>query len=134
MAWLKAQPNKSVNRFHLILATIFLGSLALFTGCDVHTSKPHALHARDRVEIKQLLLALEAYKEKNGALPSTLEELQKNDPALRDINTKDFSYSSDGLAVADGTRWLVAIPDPKDNTQWIVGRLPIEVAVQKPKQ
>ena len=133
-AVMKAQANKARHRFHCILTTtIFVSLLILFTGCDVHISKAPALHAKDRVEIKQLLLALEAYRDRNGVLPSTLEELWKKDPALQDINIKDFSYSSNGLAVADGTRWLIAISDPKDKAEVIVGRLPVEVTVQKAK-
>jgi hypothetical protein len=123
-----------MNRIHCLFTTSIIVFLLIFsTGCDVHISKVPALRAKDRVEIKQLLLALEAYRDRNGVLPSTLEELWKKDPALQDINIKDFSYSSNGLAVADGTRWLIAIPDPKDKAEVIVGRLPVEVTVQKAK-
>ena len=123
-----------MNRIHCLFTTSIIVFLLIFsTGSDVHISKVPALRAKDRVEIKQLLLALEAYRDSNGVLPSTLEELWKKDPALQDINIKDFSYSSNGLAVADGTRWLIAIPDPKDKAEVIVGRLPVEVTVQKAK-
>lgn len=124
-----------MNRFSFIFTmSIFASVLILLTGCDIHTSKPQALHAKRNSEMRRLLVALEMFRDKSGGLPASLDALQKNDIAVQDINIQSYEYRSEGVTVADGTRWLLTTPDPKDSAKLIVGRLPVEVAVKEPKQ
>jgi hypothetical protein len=125
-----------MNRRHFISVTkSFVVSLVIFSGCDdVQTDRKQGLFAKHHAEMRRLLVALELFRSKNGALPPSLEELQKSDADVRDISVRAYKYSPDGILVDDGTRWLITLPDPKDNTKLMVGRLPVDVAVRKPKQ
>lgn len=49
---------------------------------------------------------------------------------IRDINVALFDYHPKGLAVADGTAWLLAVPDPLIEGDIIVGKLPGEIATK----
>jgi len=107
--------------------------LLLFFGCDVETNSARALHAKHNAAIRRLLVSLEIYKSQNGTLPTTLEELSKDDPQIHDITISDYTYRSKGIPVADGSLWLVTVKDPLETNQLIVGRLPVEVATKKPR-
>jgi hypothetical protein len=127
--------DKLMNRLQFFLITAaFVASLVFITGCGGETNQQRALSAKHNAEMRRLLVALEMFRAKSGQLPPTLEELQKSDSDVRDINIEGYKYSSEGILVADGTQWLLTLPDPKDNTQLLVGRLPVEVAVRRPKQ
>src|SRR5688572_17871950 len=112
----------------IVLACVVMVVLALqITGCDVHTDRQHALYAKALTETRVLLVNLEAYKEKNGHLPTSLGELANSEPALAQIDLTAFTYGPNGIPVADGGSWLLWTPDPKHDGRVIVGRLPIEV-------
>ncbi|HXI73728.1 MAG TPA: hypothetical protein VNN22_25580 [Verrucomicrobiae bacterium] len=123
-----------MNRLQFIrIIAAFVSSLVFTTGCGGETNQQRALSAKHNAEMRRLLVALEMFQTKSGHLPPSLEELQKSDSDVRDINIEGYKYSSEGNLVADGTRWLLTLPDPKDNSQLMVGRLPVEVVVRKPK-
>jgi len=128
----RTAPLRPMSRLNSIVITTLFSGLLLFTGCDIETNKQRALHAQRNTEMRRLLVALEMFRDKSGKLPSSLDELQKNDPAVRDISFQAYTYSAEGTLVADGTRWLITLADPKDATQLMVGRLPVEVTVRKP--
>jgi hypothetical protein len=134
MVSLAAQQNRFMNRLQFILiTTAFVTSLVFITSCDVETNQQRALFAKNNAEMRRLLVALEMFQTKTGHLPPSLEDLQKSDNTVRDITIEGYKYSPEGILVADGTRWLLTLPDPKDSTHLLVGRLPVEVTVRKPK-
>ncbi len=110
-----------------LLLSVLTSALIAVTGCDVDTAGPHAYYAKARTDTQVLLVSMEAYKEKNGHLPASLSELADSDPALARINLAEYTYGSNGIAVADGSSWLLSTPDPMHHARVIVGRLPIEV-------
>lgn len=118
---------KSLPPFTSLLALVTVGLALQLTGCDVHTDRQHALYAKALTETRVLLVNLEAYKEKNGHLPTSLSELAESEPALTRINLAAYTYGSNGIPVADGGSWLLSTPDPKHHGRVIVGRLPSEV-------
>lgn len=107
-------------------------ALMLFFGCGVETNRARALEAKYNSSARRLLVSLQFYKNAHGVLPATLEELRENDKEIRDINIAYFNYKTNGITVADGSRWLLAVPNPCHTNQVIVGRLPLEVATKKP--
>ena len=105
-----------------------MGSLASqITGCDLHTDKQQALHGKALTQTRILLVNMQAYKEKNGHLPTSLSELADSEPALARMNLAAYTYRTGGIPVADGSLWLLLTPDSKHYGRVIVGRLPIEV-------
>ena len=119
---------KSLAPVTVLALAIAMVVLALqLTGCDVHTDKQQALYVKARTETRVLLVNMEAYKEKNGHLPTSLSELAIREPALTGMNLAAYTYRSSGIPFADGSLWLLLTPDPKHDGQLIVGRLPIEV-------
>jgi hypothetical protein len=116
----------------LRMAGSALAFLVLF-GCHVETNRERALYAKHNAAIRRLLVALDLHKNQKGALPSSLEELSKSDAEIRDIAIAEYVYSPEGIIVADGSRWLVAVSDPVHRNQLIVGTLPVKVAVKTPR-
>lgn len=131
---MEAQRNKLMSRLRFILMTTIFAASLLFSGCGVETNKRRALHAKHNAEMRRLLVALEIFRDNSGKLPTSLGELQKSDDTIRNIGIQAYGYSAEGIVVADGTRWLLTLPDPENSTQMLVGRLPVEIAVRKPKQ
>jgi hypothetical protein len=121
------------RRDFILIGRVSIVSILLFLGCGSENNKQRGLFAKHHAEIRRLLVALEMFQTKNGVLPSTMEELQRNDPEVQDINLQPYKYSVTGIITEDGTSWLISIPSPKDRTQLLVGRLPAEVAVRRPK-
>lgn len=109
-------------------------ALLLFFGCGVETNQARALAAKHNSSIRRLLVSLEFYKNNNGAFPATLDELRKNDTNIRDIDISSYNYKTNGITVADGTRWLLVVSNPLHTNQVIVGRLPFEVANRTPQE
>lgn len=105
----------------------------LVFGCGVETNQARALQAKHNAAIRRLLVSIEIYKSQNGTLPTTLEELRKGDAQIGDIAISDYTYRTNGIAAADGSIWLLAVPNPLQTNAIIVGRLPVEVATRLPK-
>jgi hypothetical protein len=113
---------------------IWLLVVYLLWGCGVETNRDRALHAKRSAEVRRLLVAMELYAGRNGGLPTTLEALCKSDIQVRDIGIARYIYSPNGIVVADGSRWLVAVSDPLHTNQIIVGKLPVDIAVRTPRE
>jgi len=109
-------------------------ALLLAFGCGIETNKNRALRAKHNVAIKRLLFSIETYKSQNSTLPTSLEELRRGDVQIGDIAISDYTYRTNGIVTADGSLWLLAVPNPLQTNQFIVGRLPFEVATRLPKQ
>jgi hypothetical protein len=101
--------------------------IAHIAGCDMHSDKRQANYVKALTESRVLLTALQIYREKNGQLPASLNELAASDPQVAQVDLSVYAYSSNGIAVADGSLWLISTPDPKLAGQLIVGRLPVKV-------
>src|SRR5438067_1502549 len=101
MASLEPQQNKHMSRFQFVLITAAcVGSLAFITGCGFETKQQRALFAKHNAEMRRLLVALEMFRTKSGDLPTNLEELQKGDSAVRDIDIEGYKYTPGEIPVA----------------------------------
>ncbi len=119
--------RQSMNRNRFILAMMLLTGLSLLiAGCGgVNFDKKRSQLLLKTAAMKQVLMSLGEYYEKNSSLPATLEELQKFDSGrrLQKINVSIFTYHAAGdIAVDDGSLWHLAVVNPKDQSEWIVGR------------
>lgn len=123
---------KLVPMFLGIAGSVF--ALALLVGCGVETNQARALQAKHNAAIRRLLVSLEIYKGQKGTLPKSLEELRKDDVQIRDIAISEYTYNPNGIVAADDSIWLLAIPNPLQTNQLIVGRLPVEVATRLPRE
>ena len=97
------------------------------------SNQQRALHAKHNTAMRRLLVSLELYKEQNGVLAPTLEELRKSDTRIQDIAVSEYTYAMDGIVAGDGSRWLLAVSDPLGANKIIVGRLPVEITVKAKK-
>ena len=113
--------------------TAWVFALLLVSGCGVETNQTRALRAKHNAAVRRLLVSIEIYKDQKGNLPTTLEELRKNDSQIGDIVINDYIYSTNGIVAGDGSIWLLATRNPLQTKQLIVGRLPVEVTTKSPK-
>jgi hypothetical protein len=106
---------------------VVVGLALQITGCGVQPDKQQALYTKLLNEAEAVVTNMEAFKLRNGRLPTSLGELAASEPALTHINLAAYTYNSNGIPAADGSLWLLSRPDPTRAGRVIVGRLPIEV-------
>lgn len=123
MLWFDPVMRPGIKSLHIA----FYVCLLVLVGCDVHTNTQKALSALRWNDLRHLLLSMDMYRSNYGALPPDLSTLYRSDADLTNIPNVGWRYSAAGIVIADGSRWLIATPDPNNTNKLIVGRLPVEV-------
>lgn len=73
--------------------------------------------------MRSLLAALDSWKKDKGDFPSSLRELQVNDPLLKTIDVSIYRYEPAGFQVGNNQSVLLSVGDPMNKGNVLVGSL-----------